>query len=156
MKVSKGFKIIKQHHKKFQKKYSLGKKNTVAFKGLHSLKYRAVIISKKTTRILKEPLNSFLRVMSSIKGVHIKNHVKKFKMIKSIKIRLKFIGVYSKRANGLRMGKGKGGIIETAAPIRPGKTIIKLNYKYNSDYFHSKINRAIKKINKNEYDLFFL
>src|SRR5690349_8703830 len=138
MKITKGFKIIKQHHKKYQKKYSIGKKNIVA-KRLYSLKYRAVIVSKTSTRILKEPINSFLRVMSSIKGVHIKNHVKKFKMLKSVKISLKFQGVFSKRANGLRMGKGKGGILETAAPIRPGKTIIKLNYKYNSDYFKSKI-----------------
>jgi ribosomal protein L16/L10AE len=155
MKITKGFKIIKQHYKKYQKKYSLGKKNTKT-KGIYSLKYRAVIISKKSTRILKEPINAFLRVMSSIKGVHIKNHVKKFKMKKSVKVCLKFYGVFSKRANGLRMGKGKGGILETAAPIRPGKTILKLNYKYNSDYFKGKINRAIKKINKNEYDLFFL
>ena len=155
MKVHKPIKIIKQAHKKYQKNYSLGKKSIYKQK-LYSLKTSAIIISKSTTRILRKPIDSFLRVMSSIKGVNIKNHIKKFRIKKAIKVPLKFYGVFSSRANGLRMGKGKGGILETGAPVQPGKTIIKINYKFNSDYFKAKIIKASKKLSKNEYGVFFL
>jgi ribosomal protein L16/L10AE len=155
MKVHKPLKIIRQAFKKYQKGYSLGKKSIYRQK-LYSLKTTAVIIAKKPTRLVKEPINSFLRIMSSIKGVHIKNHIKKFKIKKAVRVPLKFYGIFSRRANGLRMGKGKGGILETGAPVQAGKTIIRINYKFNSDYFRSKIRRAFKKLPKNEVDLFFL
>lgn len=155
MKVHKPIKLIRQSFKKYQKNYSLGKKSIYRQK-LYSVKTTAVIISKKSTRILKEPINSFLRIMSSIKGIHIKNHIKKFRIKKAVRIPLKFYGIFSRRANGLRMGKGKGGILETGAPVQPGKTIIRINYKFNSDYFRSKIKRAFKKLSKNEVDLYFL
>lgn len=155
MKVHKSIKIIRQSHKKYQKKYSLGKKSIDRQK-LHSLKISAIVVAKTATRILREPIDSFLRVMSSIKGVNIKNHIKKFRIKKSVKVPLKFYGVFSSRANGLRMGKGKGSILETGAPVQPGKTIIKINYKLNSDYFRNKIYRASKKLSKNEFSLFFL
>lgn len=155
MKVHKPLKLIRQSFKKYQKSYSLGKKSIYRQK-LYSLKTSAVVISRKSTRILKEPVNAFLRIMSSIKGVHIKNHIKKFKIKKVVRIPLKFYGVFSRRANGLRMGKGKGGILETGAPVQVGKTIIRINYKFNSDYFKNKIKRAFKKLSKHEFDLFFL
>jgi len=155
MKVHKSIKIIRQSFKKYQKSYSLGKK-TIYRQKLYSSKTTAVVISKKSTRILKEPINAFLRIMSSIKGVHIKNHIKKFRIKKVVKVPLKFYGVFSRRANGLRMGKGKGGILENAAPIQNGKTIIRINYKFNSEYFRNKIKRAFKKLPRNELDLFFL
>lgn len=155
MKVHKPIKLIRQAHKKYQKNYSLGKK-AIHRQKLYSLKTSAIVVSKISTRVLKEPIDSFLRVMSSIKGVNIKNHIKKFRIKKAVKVPLKFYGVFSSRANGLRMGKGKGGILETGAPVQPGKTIIKINYKFNSDYFKNKIIRASKKLSKNEFSLFFL
>lgn len=155
MKVHKPIKLIRQAHKKYQKNYSLGKK-TIYRQKLHNLKTSAVIVAKASTRVLREPIDSFLRVMSSIKGVNIKNHIKKFKIKKAVKVSLKFYGIFSSRANGLRMGKGKGGILDTGAPVQPGKTIIKINYKFNSSYFRNKIIRASKKISKNEFSLFFL
>lgn len=155
MKVHKPIRIIKQAYKKYQKSYSLGKKS-LYIQRLHSLKTSAIIVTKISTRILREPIDSFLRVMSSIKGVHIKNHIKKFRIKKSVKVPLKFYGVFSSRATGLRMGKGKGSILETGAPVQPGRTIIKINYKFNSDYFKSKVIKATNKLSKNEFSLFFL
>lgn len=155
MKVHKPIKIIRQAHKKYQKNYSLGKK-TIYRQKLHNLRTSAIVVAKTPTRVLREPIDAFLRVMSSIKGVNIKNHIKKFRIKKVVKVPLKFYGVFSSRANGLRMGKGKGGILETGAPVQPGKTIIKINYKFNSEYFRSKIFRAAKKLSKNEFSLFFL
>ena len=155
MKVHKPIKLIRQAFKKYQKGYSLGKKSIYKQK-LYSLKTTAVVISKKSNRVLKEPINAFLRIMSSVKGIHIKNHIKKFKIKNAVRVPLKFYGIFSRRANGLRMGKGKGGILETGAPMQVGKTIIRINYKFNSDYFRSKIKRAFKKLSRNDFDLFFL
>lgn len=155
MKVHKPVKLIRQAHKKYQKNYSLGK-NSIYKQKLYNSKISAIIVAKTSTRVLKESIDSFLRVMSSIKGSNIKTRIKKFKIKKAIKIPLKFYGVFSSRANGLRMGKGKGGILKTAAPVQIGKTIIKINYKFNSEYFRNKIIRASKKLSKNEFSLFFL
>ena len=139
----------------YQKKFSLGKKS-LRKKKLYSVKISAIIIAKIKNRILKASIDAFLRVMSSIKAVNIKSHIKKFKIKKAIKVPLKFYGIFSSKASGLRMGKGKGGILTRGAPVQASQTVIRISYKFNSEYFKTKIGKAIQKLSKKNFNVFVL
>jgi len=172
MQLSNVLKYLPQEHVKYQKKFGIGTK-ALKTKTVENRKAMAIVICIQRQRMMEHQVNSFFRVVSSIKADRAKPLIKSFQKLSRRKRKsrkdkkrrrpgdLLFCtathrGIYTHKPAGLRMGKGKGSLIETCMPVRQGQIIFKISSRLGIDLIKTKINKAKKKLSSNSFELFFL
>jgi ribosomal protein L16/L10AE len=154
MSLTNKIKLLGQTYKKYQKGYSIGSE-MLAKNDMYSKKVAALILCKRSIRLSYTQLQSFLKLACHIKGKHIKKIFKK-KLEKSIYMVLQFNGIFTSKSKGMRMGKGKGSLLETGLAIKSGNILFKISYRINHYFFKKRLKKAMKRLSTNHFELFFL
>lgn len=149
--------ILSSRHrfKKHQKSCSYGQEKLLVENSFKP-KIKAVIRCIKSTRISPEQIMAFNRIISGIRNKHVKKKIKKMRKKFLININLNFSVNYSRKPKGIRMGKGKGNLLNKAIGVRKGECIVEISYRYGSRYLDLLLNEAKNKLSKNKFELFFL
>jgi len=155
MKIQKRYLESKHRYKYYQKSCSYGN-NKLVTKNLYSYKGKAIVMCIKPTRLTPSQIEAFIRVVTIIRNKHHKNRFKNFKNKHLIMPNLNISTNYSKKAKGLRMGKGKGGIIENCVGVRVGQKIFEIDYRYSTKYLLLLLRKCIRKLSSHAFALFLL
>ena len=155
MKIQKRYLESQHKFKHFQKKCSYGNRKLVTNT---SYRYgsKAIVICIKSTRLTPEKIEAFLRVSTIIRNKHHKNRIKKFRNKQLVTPILNMSTTYSKKAKGLRMGKGKGDIIEKGIAVRVGQKVFEIDYRYSTKYLIALLKKSIRKLSSHAFALFLL